>query len=302
MDNTKNILKWLNNEMSAEELKEFQQTEDYRNYIEISKASEYLDSPNLNPDIALADFKQRLAERKETKVIPLYKKLAFRVAASVLILLGLTTYFLLNNSSTTISTQFAENKTFTLQDESVIQLNAGSSIRYKKEGFENNRQLNLEGEAFFDVVKKGKFVVETSYGDISVLGTSFNIKSRKNDFTVFCFTGKVQVKALNKVFTLTKGEGVRLNKNKEPVLFNDETLKTPNWMNKESVFYEVPYQEVIDELERQYNVKISLKNVETDYIFTGAFDNNNLDSAIKSVTLPLNLKYQQNNNLIEIFK
>ena len=39
MDNTKNILKWLNNEMSAEELKEFQQTEDYRNYIEISKAS-----------------------------------------------------------------------------------------------------------------------------------------------------------------------------------------------------------------------------------------------------------------------
>ena len=97
---------------------------------------------------------------------------------------------------------------------------------------------------FSYVVKKGKFVVETSYGDISVLGTSFNIKSRKNDFTVFCFTGKVQVKALNKVFTLTKGEGVRLNKNKEPVLFNDETLKTPNWMNKESVFYEVPYQEV----------------------------------------------------------
>lgn len=302
MDNTKNILKWLNNEMTVEELKEFQKTNDYRNYIEISKASDYLDFPVLDTDIALKDFKSRFTNRKEPKVIPFYRRMVFKAAATILILLGITAYFIFNNSNTVLSTQIAENKTFTLEDESVIQLNAGSTVLYKKEEFKNNRLLTLKGEAFFNVVKKGKFVVETSYGDVSVLGTTFNIKSRENDFNVFCFTGKVQVKVLNKVFSLVKGEGVQINKDDVPVMYTDDTLKNPNWMNKESVFNEVSYQEVLAEFQRQYDIKIKLKNVETDFIFTGAFDNEDIDSAIKSITLPLNLKYQKNSDTIEIFK
>jgi ferric-dicitrate binding protein FerR (iron transport regulator) len=301
MENENNILKWLNGEMSAEELKDFKQTDDYAMYAKIAETAQQIHLPELNPELALQDFKKRVSAKKKTKVIPLYQRALFKVAAAVIISLGLVLFFL-RSSDTVVSTQIAENKILTLQDSSIVRLNAGTILTYDEDHFQENRELTLEGEAFFDVTKKGTFTVETSYGNISVLGTSFNIKSRKGAFDVFCFSGKVAVNVKDQRFVLTKGEGVRLDSSGKATSYFDQTLTAPNWMNNESTFYEVPYQEVIEEFQRQFDVTIEVKGIDENRIFTGAFDNTSMDSAIKSITLPLNLQYRINNDTIEIFK
>ena len=302
MKDEKNILRWLNGELSPEELAVFKKSEDYKNYKHIVEVSDVLELPNLNVDAALNDFKRRISNenKKTSKVISFNRTLFFKVAASVVLLVSI--FYIFNNNTTTIEASYAENKTINLPDATEITLNDGSSISYKPSKFEGNRTLSLDGEAFFDVSKKGDFDVKTNYGVIHVLGTTFNIKSRAEIFNVFCFTGTVKVSNDNHDFILKPGEGVRLNTEKKLVKYIDKTKLKPYWMNNESVFFEAPYSAVLNEFERQYNITLEYGDIDTSVIYTGGFNNTDMDSAIQSITLPLNLKFKLKENTIEIFK
>ena len=73
-----------------------------------------------------------------------------------------------------------------LPDGSTVWLNAGSKISYKPGLSGTTREVILEGEAYFDIVKRAgrAFIVHTKEIDISVLGTAFNVKSYPNDKTI----------------------------------------------------------------------------------------------------------------------
>ncbi len=301
MENEKNILKWLNNELSVKELDSFKKTKDFKDYKELIEVSSLLNYPLLDKEKALADFKTRVALKAQPKVIPLYRRTFFKIAAACVILLGCGLMFL-SNSKTTYQTAYAQVKDFTLADSTFINLNADSKISFNEKEYNSNRVLDLKGEAYFNVVKKGSFKVKTNYGDISVLGTSFNVKSRDQDFNVFCFTGRVSVSINNKVFEITKGQGLKLNSNAVVSTYTNETITLPSWMNNESVFNQVPYSEVLKEFERQYNVAIVCNIADIDFTYSGAFTNTNLVAAIKSITLPINFKYEKRGNVITIYK
>ncbi len=301
MENEKDILKWLNNELSGKALDKFKQTKDFKRFEDIIETAKLLNYPLLDKEKALADFKARISLQEKPKVIPLYKRTIFKIAASFVVLLGLT-FFFLNNNKTAYHTAYAQVKNLTLTDSTIINLNADSEITFNTKQFNSNRVLDLKGEAFFNVRKKGAFKVKTNYGNISVLGTSFNVKSRAQDFNVFCFTGKVSVNINNKLIELTKGQGVRLDNNATITTYTNTTISLPSWMNNESVFNQVPYTEVLKEFERQYNVTIVCNIKDIDFTYSGAFTHKNLISAIKSITLPLNLNYEQKGRVITIYK
>ncbi|MDO9276877.1 MAG: FecR family protein [Lutibacter sp.] len=303
MKDFKNILKWLNGEMSNEELTAFRKTDDYKLYKNIAEEAENINLTSLNETVALQDFKARIANRtkKKPKVISFNKSLAFKIAASIAFLVGIT-YFLFNFSQETLKTDFAENKSFILPDESAVTLNAVSKITYSKTSFKKNRQLKLDGEAYFSVKKGSTFNVKTEQGNIEVLGTKFNVKSRENSFNVFCYEGSVAVTHNNLKVILTKGEGVQLTKNNTFIKLPKPETFAPLWLNNESYFMQEPYTEVLAEFERQFKVKIISKSINTDVLFTGGFNNNDLDSAIKSITLPLNINYRIKDNEIILSK
>lgn len=303
MKDFKNILKWLNGEMSNEELTAFRKTDDYKLYKNIAEEAENINLTSLNETVALQDFKARIANRtkKKPKVISFNKSLAFKIAASIAFLVGIT-YFLFNFSQETLKTDFAENKSFILPDESAVTLNAVSKITYSKTSFKKNRQLKLDGEAYFSVKKGSTFNVKTEQGNIEVLGTKFNVKSRGNSFNVFCYEGSVAVTHNNLKVILTKGEGVQLTKNNTFIKLPKPETFAPLWLNNESYFMQEPYTEVLAEFERQFKVKIISKSINTDVLFTGGFNNNDLDSAIKSITLPLNINYRIKDNEIILSK
>ncbi len=303
MKDLKNISKWLNDEMTDEELAAFHKTDDYQLYKNIVEEAENINLTSVNETVALQDFKARIANRtkKKAKVISFNRNLAFKMTASIALLVGIT-YFLFNFNQETIKADFAENKSFVLPDESTVTLNAVSEITYSKTSFKTNRQLKLDGEAYFSVKKGSTFNVKTEQGTIEVLGTKFNVKSRENSFRVFCYEGSVAVSHNNSKVILAKGESAQLTKNNTLIKLQKTESSGPLWLNNESSFIEESYTEVLAEFERQFNVKIISKAINTNVLFTGGFRNNDLNSAIKSITLPLNINYRIKDNEIILSK
>ena len=74
------------------------------------------------------------------------------------------------------------------------------------------------------------------------------------------------------------------------------SAQQPDWFLNKSSFKSIPLKLVIDELERQYNIAISVENVNTDRLFTGSFEHNDLEAALEVVTIPFNLTYKKQGN------
>jgi len=114
-------------------------------------------------------------------------------------------------SCTTISVKTnQQTQAVALPDGSVVLLNQNSELEYQKEF--GDRQVTLQGEAFFKVHKaEVPFVVNTSNGQITVLGTSFNVKEDEKQLEVEVETGSVELKVKDQISQLKRGESAIYN-------------------------------------------------------------------------------------------
>lgn len=215
-------------------------------------------------------------------------------AAVVLVFLCLWNIFL-NDPSTRIT---AENRSIThyrLPDGSEISLNAGSNIIFNKKKFTGNRFLRLDGEAFFDVEKGNSFTISTDYGSIMVLGTSFNVHSRANQFSVNCITGKVQIISGDKSRVIEAGETAKLSGHELISYKDNNIIAATGWLKGEFYYENTPLNLVFQEIERQFNVKFAGPELNEKY-FTGSFDTKDLEITLEAVCLPMGLKYEIGKN------
>ncbi len=290
------LAKWLNNELSAEELSEFKNSEAYASYERIVAASGSLKGPDFDVDEALMAFrnKQTLQDPKVVQLRP-YKRFLQVAAAVVILLVG--SYFYVNSLDATIATQYAETKEIVLPDHSKVILNADSELSYSKKNWDANRNLNLKGEAFFKVAKGEKFTVATTDGTISVLGTQFNVENRNDFFEVSCYEGLVSVSFNNKDYKLPAGSSF--------VVINGAITTTqkldaesPSWMHSESSFKSVPLKYVFDEFQRQHNITVSTENIDTNQLYTGSFSNSDANLALQSISAPSQIKFKLEGNKV----
>jgi transmembrane sensor len=294
MEENYTLAKWLNNQLSENELATFMATPEYVQYEKIKNYSAQLKAPDFDEDKILGNvFK---SEKIAPKVLPLYKKWLPRVAA--IFVLGFGIAFALQNFVT--QTQIAENArktTFLLPDDSQVVLNAGSEIEYKKWNWDNNRNLELRGEAYFKVAHGRKFEVETNLGKVTVLGTQFNVKARKNRFDVACFEGRVKVNYNAVQIVLTHGQSVTFENGKQINTIINKSK--PDWIENKVAFEKEQLQTVLDEIQRQYNITIDVKNPQKE-LFTGQVPTDNLEMALQIITKTygLNSKKITNNKLI----
>jgi ferric-dicitrate binding protein FerR (iron transport regulator) len=290
MKDEKKILEWINGELTNQEIEDLKKSEDSLILEKIVHYSEHLQAPAIDAEAALARFNQLKLKKKETKVVSLNYKNVFKIAAAIAFLLT-SSYFLFFNSTTTFETSIAQTQSFQLPDESEVTLNAASKITFHKNSWKENRNLTLEGEAYFQVQKGQTFSVNTQDGIVKVLGTHFNVKQRNNYYEVMCYEGLVSVTYNNKTVKLPPGKTFRVvDKNIESV--QDFTNQTPSWLQKESNFDRIPLSQVIAELERQYNITIKTDGVDTAKLFTGTFTHNDQKVALDAITIPLQLSYR----------
>jgi len=209
----------------------------------------------------------------------------------------------ISNSPTTIEALSGEHKEVQLPENSEVQLNAGSSLVYDEKHFNIDRQVTLEGEAFFQVHPGSRFIVNTAQGSVHVLGTNFNVIAWPGRFEVSCFTGKVMVINENKE-RLTINPGERCINDEATLKLKSNTFlvtsDTPDWTRGKFVFDNQPLKFVLEELERQYNVTVNLTPGLEELKYVGHFESGDLDKAISLITGPLHLYAEKNGNMISI--
>lgn len=281
------LAKWLDGTMSEQELKAFEQSPEFERYKQIADYSAQLQAPEPNLN---AMYEKVMRTPKKKPVIRLStRNWMYRVAAVVVIAVGL--FYVTKPMATT--SEYAANgqqNVFQLPDESEVTLNSGSQIQYKKWNWDNNRTLQLQGEAFFKVAKGKTFDVNTDQGKVTVVGTQFNVKSRGERFEVICFEGKVKVANNRQVIYLTKGQSVFFDHGKKigtPVA-NDSR---PSWMNYQISFYAEPLEAVVAELERQYDIKITYNPNHSGQQFTGTIPAGDMEMALQIISSAYNFKY-----------
>jgi Fe2+-dicitrate sensor, membrane component len=157
-----------------------------------------------------------------------------------------------------------------LPDGSEATLNAESRIKYKPLWWIVSRKVELHGEGYFNVKKGSIFDVHSGSYTVSVLGTSFNIVNRANKFSVTCLTGKVSVSDLSQSLILTPGMQANVINNKLISATLEDADSAINWKHGKFVFVSVPLKDVIQEIERQYDIKVS-SDSSLDYIYSGNF-------------------------------
>ena len=280
------ISKWLNFNLSDTEKETFDKLDVSASYHRIDRAAKYFKAPELNTESSYQDLKSKLGSQNET-TRPLYGYIS-GLAAVLVVAFGL--FFLLNSSEAT--EYIAENASmteFSLPDTSEVILNAGSSISYDENKWADVRMVKLDGEAYFKVAKGKKFSVHGSQGVVTVLGTQFKVKDRENYFEVSCYEGLVRVELRGHSYELSAGDAVKSYG--DMVVSERTVLGKPSWLEHKSIFKSVPYHEVIRELERQFDVQITGEATNSDTLFTGSFSNENIDTALQAITIPLNLSY-----------
>lgn len=237
------------------------------------------------------------------------KLLRYAAVITVLLLASFFTYKFFNirkDSLTTLSGLKEEyapagsKLTLHMDDGSIIKLNAGSRIRFPEKFSATAREVYLEGEAFFEVVKDRTrpFTVHTGSLQTTVHGTSFNINAypEKKQIEVALVTGKVAVKDEeneNVVTYLMPLERVEYSKSsRELVKSNFDPNETMAWNEDVILFKDAGFDDIKTTLERWYGVEFVVEEkpaIGND--FNGRFANMPLEDVLKGISFSLEFDF-----------
>jgi len=287
------IQKWLQDDLNPQELAAFKALDDYEPLMKLSENLMHFKAPKFDESLAFETISAEISKKQKSKTK--WLKPILKIAA--LIAISFSVYYYTTTLDTHITTLTTEKTTFELPDYSEVTLNAQSQITYNKKSWKNQRELTLHGEAYFKVEKGSKFNVQTTSGTITVLGTQFLVENRNDIFEVVCYEGSVQVITDHKNMVLKPGDQFLILHGKS-IAREKENILNPAWLYNHSQFKSMPYKFVLNELERQYGLKVDAQTINTSVLFTGKFVHTDLDLALKAITLPLNITYTKENGLI----
>ena len=191
----------------------------------------------------------------------------------------------------------------TLPDGSKVWLNAGSVFRYPKSFSDKDRTVELvEGRAFFDILHQAArpFIVKTKNLNVTVLGTSFDVRSYKKEgeTRVSVITGKVGITMPNSknkgaIFLLPKQAVVLSNVTNQFVKQAEHQKTVTAWVKNNTVFEQESLENIFKALEKEYNTTIKVENKKLlSERISIVLGNQHLDSIIQVLSYTKNFKYQ----------
>ncbi len=291
------LARWLSGELSGEEAQELQNRPDFADYERMIARLDKMAPPAFDEEAEFVKLKSVRANRRATDVQQptlhprprlIKRMLPWSAAAAVALLL--VAWFVLRTDNYQLEALNGDRTAAAeLADGSTARLNAGSKLAFELTGEERTATLN--GEAYFEVEKSDvPFVVKTNLGTVWVLGTSFNVYSRKNEMVVSCTTGKVRVRFVGeaKNYTINPGQSVRQNGTRAVVAVDTIRAEQLDWLSGKSVFVNRPLSEILDELERQFDVTIVRPDgLDQEKAYDAAFRNDDLGLALNIALGPI---------------
>ncbi len=214
-----------------------------------------------------AEQQTQQEERPAPRVIPLMRRTWMR-AAVVLLGFGLafTVYKMNNTSVQTMIVRAADSPvTDTLPDGSVVVLNKNSYIAYQSKFEGKERNVTLQGEAFFTVTpdKTKPFIIDANNTSVTVVGTSFNVKTSVSKTEVIVETGIVQVAKQQKTVKLLPNQKATVEGNNAPATDSSRDELYNYYRTKEFVCRNTPLGRLIPVLNEAYDAHIVLADAQT---------------------------------------
>ena len=290
----------------------FKETRIEKNDIDLqwSKLESSILNKELNPEPE--------AEKPVKTRFPFFNFLA---AASFIAILGfVTNHFLFSVPQKSVAiavekkTDNGQQLKIKLPDGTLVTLNAGSVLTYPKAFEDSIREVNLTGEAFFNVVPnpRSPFVIHTGDVTTKVLGTSFNVRAypENEEVQVAVVEGKVKVnantitEAENNSVCLTKSEMVTFQKQeKELIVSQYDEKEQIGWKDGILYFEKSDFLTTVKKLERWYGVKIQIaesKKMDPTWRFSGKFKDKPVDYILGVMSYPNQFSFKINKDTINL--
>lgn len=167
-----------------------------------------------------------------------------------------------------VRTDIGERVRVELPDGSSVKLNACSEIVYHRSIFKSERNLDLKGEAYFEVakMKKTPFIVHCERLDIEVLGTRFNVQANDDDdwVTASLFEGAIRVSSpdISQNVVMKPNQQFTFNKrtHTSDLSTMDNGKWVTDWINGQFLFYKETFEQIAHALERHYNITIHFQD------------------------------------------
>lgn len=264
------------------------------------------------------------------------------LGAIIIIFSGLFFYYRYDNqikavempANNEISTRYGSKSNMLLPDGTKVYLNSGSKLTYSKNYGTEIREVNLTGEAYFDVVKNPTkpFIIHSSNITIRVLGTEFNVRcypdEKNTETSLVRGSLEVTVNEGQQKIILKPNEKVTVSNNnmimKESentgkdktvtairntvelshlsILDLDSSIIETSWVNNRLVFRSETFEQVADKMERWFGVSIEFSNEKLKSLrFTGVFEKETIDQALKALQLTTFFSYKIGKDSIEIY-
>lgn len=218
-------------------------------------------------DISLFSEKQE-TKKKTTRLIPIFRW-TVRIAAAIIVAVSgyfMTIDYLYNKGAQlqTITVPAGQRAQIILADGTRVWLNSKSTLTYASNFGRKDRNVNLDGEAYFEVTKNKNipFYVNTEMNKVRVVGTSFNVcaYNGSKEFETTLVEGIVDIypSCNDQAITRCKMNEFFANYDghlKKTVLPSYEYLR---WKEGLYCFDDVPFSGILDKLEKYYNVKITV--------------------------------------------
>lgn len=290
-----------------------------------------MDHINITVDVdnGWKELDQRItvAEAWEPKVVPVHHFISrramyvlMRIAAIFILAFGLFYLFnginnndRQNTSSLTYVASEISGQAFTLSDGSEIYLNKNAKITYPESFGMNRREIDFEGEAFFNVAHNPEkpFIIHCDEVEVEVLGTSFNLCtcSGEDEITLYLDSGKVRFSSIDKDRGTVREQfiilpGCKAVYNKKTGYISRSEFKGQNylaWKTGVLDFEKTPLPEVFSQLERTYDIRINSDRPYDELALTARFDNEKPQSIFEVLHTIYGINYSINGQTVSLY-
>lgn len=249
-------------------------------------------------------------ERKRSYSIKTYYKVA--VCAALLLASSLSFYFGLEwNAGNDILEQCYTNvngkSQVTLPDGTIVWLHSNTTLAYKNDFKKNNRTVNLQGEAYFEVTKDkhNRFIVHTEGVDVAVYGTKFNVFSRpdKEGVNVSLLEGSVAFTTASNPQErfLSPGEMVTYNKKSHETSITDVAVDmNAAWATPTVKFSNHSLEQICEVLSKRFDVNIQVDpELGKKYVYTFTLHDENVYEILELIASihPINYSFKNDGSI-----
>ncbi|NDV59482.1 FecR family protein [Bacteroides sp. 519] len=255
-------------------------------------------------------FNEPIKENKRKTTIRT-RKIMYEVAkvAAIFLLFGVGNYFLTNKKEEASTQRFyvppGQRAELMLPDSSIVWLNAQTTLNYSSDFGKSNRNIELNGEAYFKVKKNPNltFVVKTKDIDINVLGTEFNVISYQDEphTEVSLLSGSIRITGSqipDEGITMKTNNYFRIVQGKYET-FGIQDYDYFRWKDGILSFSNEPIGSIMKKLELYYDTHIEVKNESLLKLpYTGKFrSKDGVEQVLKVLQHELKFTYTVNTEL-----